>query len=50
VESTATLPLHIAAEEAWMSITRRARDRRPVADLDKRERPRLGGGPRRPAL
>ena len=29
---------------------RRARDRRPLAVWDKRERSRLGGGPRRRAL
>ena len=42
---TAILPLHLAAEEAWMSINRLQPDRRPLADLGKLERTRLGGGP-----
>src|SRR5712691_5055042 len=37
-ESTPTLPLHWAAEEAWMSIKATARDRRHVADLVEQKR------------
>jgi len=41
---TATILLHCAAEEAWMSITRAALDPGPVAVLDKFERSRSGRG------
>ena len=41
---TATIPLHGAAEEAWMSINRLQADPRPLAELDEAERLRLGAG------
>jgi len=40
----ATIPLHRAAEEAWMSINRLQRDRGPLAVLPEAERTRLGRG------
>jgi hypothetical protein len=39
---TATLPLHMAEEEAWMSINRHQPDRGPRAALSERERTHLG--------
>ena len=44
-ESTATLPLHLAAEEAWMSINPAPGDAAPLAVLSERERSRLGPRP-----
>jgi len=41
---TAILPLHLAAEEAWMSIKGAALDRGPVAARKKRAKTRAGRG------
>jgi hypothetical protein len=41
---TAILPLHLAAEEAWMSIKPVPPDRCPFAVLDEYEQSRLGSG------
>jgi len=48
--ATATIPLHSAAEEAWMSIKRPAADAAPIAVPAEYEKQQLGAWPLRRAV